>query len=86
MWALPTEEQMAANAEASCDEACLDGPLQSIGEHNVLNGLGNDADASVWNREAGVDQPAGSTGNCCGQAALRAAGGYEEPSHAWLSA
>ena len=82
VWALPTEEQMA---NAGCDEPCIDGPLASIGEHNVLDGLGNDPDSSVWNPEAG-DQPAGTGNNCCGGSALGEAGGFEEPSHAWLSA
>ncbi len=82
VWALPTAEQMEEHAE--CDEPCIDGPLASIGERNALEGLGNDPDSPVWQEDAG-DQPAGTTGNCCGSA-LGEAGGFEEPSHAWLSA
>ncbi len=83
VWALPTEQQIANGA--GCDEPCIDGPLASIGEHNVLDGLGNDPDSSVWNPKAG-DQPAGTGNSCCGQSALGTAGGFEEPSPAWLSA
>lgn len=68
-----------------CDEPCIDGPLANIGEQNVLDSLGNDPDSPIWNADAGA-QPRGTTGNCCGQSALGAEGGYEEPSHAWLSA
>lgn len=82
VWALPTEEQMT---RTDCNEPCIDGPLASIGERNVLDSLGNDPDSPIWNADAG-DQPGGITGNCCGQSALGAEGGYEEPSHAWLSA
>lgn len=71
-------------AKSGCDEPCIDGPLASIGERNVLDSLGNDPDSPIWDADA--DQPAGTTGNCCGQSALGEAGGYEEPSHAWLSA
>jgi hypothetical protein len=84
VWALPTEEQMEESAECDPSEPCIDGPLASIGERNVLDGLGNDPDSPVWREDAG-DQPAGTTGNCCGSA-LGEAGGFEEPSHAWLSA